>query len=373
MLKNYFKDKKKISLLLSILLISGLVLTGCNWFENGIINIFDPQAQIRVNYTDIKLSGDTEGEESNGDTEDTEGEESAGEGSISLEVYSLNEVEFIGEGFSYKYYNNGILIPELSRTVGATFYVEPSDSPGSPGPINDIVVKLYYQEVLDYVKLHPIITELTCTITLIGTDGSGHRIEKSVTFDLPVIEPGVDFIDPVANILTTPSPPSGNIPLTVLFDASGSTDNRGIGSYFWDFDDGKTSSSKTVTHVYTNPGSYIVTLTVTDYFDNQDMATVTVEAGEGSGPTAEIVTIPDPPNVLIGANLTFDGTDSSVGVDCGCGTTIESYEWNFDDGETDEGSIVTHSYTSAGTYTVTLTVTDSNGKSAVTSVEVNIT
>ena len=76
--------------------------------------------------------------------------------------------------------------------------------------------------------------------------------------------------------------------------------------------------------------------------------------------------------VYIEATITFDGTGSAVSGDCGCGTTIVSYEWDFGDSETASGSIVNHSYDTADTYTVTLTVKDSNGKSAVTSVTVTV-
>ena len=155
--------KKKLIFLLSVLIIITIALTGCNWFSWGLINVFEPEAQIRVNCSDVT------------------------EGTISLEVYSLNEVEFIGEGFSYKYYSNGVLIPDLSKTVGATFYVAPSTSPGLPGPITTIDLLLYYQEVQDYMTSNPSVTEMTCTISLIGTDGAGHNIIKSVTVDLPIL------------------------------------------------------------------------------------------------------------------------------------------------------------------------------------------
>ena len=62
-----------------------------------------------------------------------------------------------------------------------------STSPGSPGPITTIDLLLYYQEVQDYMTSNPLVTEMTCTISLIGTDGAGHNIIKSVTVDLPVL------------------------------------------------------------------------------------------------------------------------------------------------------------------------------------------
>ncbi len=211
MLQKIFKEKKNIVLFLSVLILSGLTLSSCGWFSEGILNVFDPKAQIRVNFTEINFT--------------------EGEGTINLEIYSINQVEFIGEGFSYKYYNNGVLISDLSKTVGMAFYVAPSDTPGSPGSITEIEnLPLYYQEVSDYVKKNPMITEITCTISLIGTDVAGHGITKSVTFDLPAVQPGIDFEPPSAVINVTPGT-AGNAPFTVQFDATGSTDDRGIASY----------------------------------------------------------------------------------------------------------------------------------------------
>jgi len=85
--------KKKLIFLLSVLILITIALTGCNWLSWGLINVFDPEAQLRVSCSDI--TGDT----------------------ISLEVYSLNKVGFNGEGFSCKYYSNDILIPDLMKTV----------------------------------------------------------------------------------------------------------------------------------------------------------------------------------------------------------------------------------------------------------------
>ncbi|MEA1905720.1 MAG: LamG-like jellyroll fold domain-containing protein, partial [Euryarchaeota archaeon] len=70
----------------------------------------------------------------------------------------------------------------------------------------------------------------------------------------------------------------------VYFDGSGSTDNIGISSYSWDFDanDGIRidTTGVTASHTYTEPGSYIVTLTVTNTSGNTDTDTcmVTVNA-----------------------------------------------------------------------------------------------
>jgi len=74
------------------------------------------------------------------------------------------------------------------------------------------------------------------------------------------------------------TPPSGSTPLTVNFDATTSTDAGGsIIGYRWNFGDGTVGTGKTVSHVYTEAGSYPITLTVFDNEYNIDTATATLQ------------------------------------------------------------------------------------------------
>jgi len=330
------QSKKNLYKILFITILLGFIisLVGCNWLSFGLLNIFDPQAQIRLNYTDIDLT--------------------EGEGTIALEVYSLNEVEFIGTGFEYDYYNGTTKISSLSKIVGATFYVEPSITPGTPGPITTIDLPLYYQEAQDYVTSNPLVTEITCTISLIGTDGAGHNITKSVTFDLPALQPGVDFEPPEAVITVTPGT-TGTAPFTVVFDASSSTDNRGIASYGWDFGDGTTATGvMPAAHTYSS-GTYVVKLTVKDFFDNQGYATETITVEQAGSIDVKIKVTPSN-----SGNAPFTVYFDASETDCGCGTA--TYNWNFGDGSSAGTGVTTsHIYTSNGVYTVILTVTDGDG------------
>ena len=65
------------------------------------------------------------------------------------------------------------------------------------------------------------------------------------------------------------------------------------------------------------------------------------------------------------AVVDFDGTNSRAG-SYQNGGTITGYAWNFGDGSTGVGATPQHTYASAGTYTVLLTVTDSDGRTAST-------
>ena len=61
------------------------------------------------------------------------------------------------------------------------------------------------------------------------------------------------------------SPTSGETPLDVLFDAASSTDSDGvIVAYGWDFGDENTSTALNPVNTYTDPGTFVANLTVTD-------------------------------------------------------------------------------------------------------------
>jgi len=71
---------------------------------------------------------------------------------------------------------------------------------------------------------------------------------------------------------------SGPAPLFVSFDASGSRDPDGdITEYRWNFDDGAVGHGVSVGHMYTSPGSYVVTLTVEDSFGETDSYLQSIE------------------------------------------------------------------------------------------------
>lgn len=97
------------------------------------------------------------------------------------------------------------------------------------------------------------------------------------------------------------------------------------------------------------------------------MLTSVLYPGDGAGvdssnraPTA-VMAAPSPANGPPGTSFSFSGADST---DPDAGDSIATYSWNFGDGYTGSGSTVSHVYTTAGTYAVTLTVVDSRGKAS---------
>jgi PKD repeat protein len=156
---------------------------------------------------------------------------------------------------------------------------------------------------------------------------------------------------------------------TVTFNASGSYDPDGyITSYEWDFGDGSvtTATYPAITHTYSNYGDFEVTLNVTDNEGKWDTETkpITVE----NPPTADFYWTPTSPTVC--ENVTFDASISTPD-----GGVLISYTWDFGDGTltiTESEPIIIHHYIENGTFTVTLNVTDSEGKWDTESKEITV-
>jgi PKD repeat protein len=136
-------------------------------------------------------------------------------------------------------------------------------------------------------------------------------------------------------------------------------------SWSWRFGDGGTSSSPNPSHTYGAAGTYTVQLTVTDD-----------KGATGSASHAVTVTAPPPPNQPPVAdfspsctNLQCSFTDGSSDPD----GRVVSWSWRFGDGGTAASPNPSHTYGSAGTYTVQLTVTDDKGATGSTSQSVTVT
>ena len=265
-----YKNKKNLCKILFITILLGFIisLAGCNWLSLGLLNIFDPQAQIRL--SELNINDD---------------------GTVDMKIFTINQVEFIGSGFELEYYRGSSKLNSLKNTVGVNYYVAPSSGPGVEGTATKITeLCLYTSAVLDYVKLYSAFNEISCDLYIMGTDGAGHDLKIKVASGISAL--GADNTSPEAKILITPSE-GGDCPLTVFFDGSTSEDGGdglGIAKYEWYLPQVSTGivstnisfSKELACSLITDSDEVItVNLTVIDYYGNE-------------GSAAESVTITNP-------------------------------------------------------------------------------
>ena len=126
-------------------------------------------------------------------------------------------------------------------------------------------------------------------------------------------------------------------------------------TYTWDFGDGETSNSTgpVIEHTYAENGSYTVTLTVYDGTDTDTATETEVNINYVAPVMPEASFTYDPMvNITNTTEVTFTST-STLG-----DATNLTYSWDFGDGGTSTEAIAAYTFVAAGTYNVTLTVTD---------------
>jgi len=152
----------------------------------------------------------------------------------------------------------------------------------------------------------------------------------------------------------------------ITFDGSNSYDNLGVESYTWTFIDVgvvQTLTGVKPTYMFADPGSYEITLNVSDAAGNWATDTVVVMVLDITKPVANAG---QDQTVDVGTTVTFDASGSTDNVG------IVSYEWNFGDETNRTGKTTTHTYKSPGTYDVTLTVKDEAGNTATSTRRVTV-
>ncbi len=117
-----------------------------------------------------------------------------------------------------------------------------------------------------------------------------------------------------------------------------------ITSYSWNFGDGSSSTLKDPVHKYGSAGNFSVTLTATN--------------AKGSKSKSQTITI----NQLLSPSFSYSPVSPYAGqtvqfTDSSSGNPT-SWSWDFGDGSTSSLQNPTHAYSSAGTYTVTLTASN---------------
>jgi PGF-CTERM protein len=197
------------------------------------------------------------------------------------------------------------------------------------------------------------------TVTLSVMDQAGNVENTTQT-----IEVAQGPTPPVAN-LSNPGDIEANADVTL--DASASSDEGEITTYEWNLDGeggvDVTTEEPTLTTNLSSPGERTVIVTVTDDSDESASADVQFNVTEEAPPTPAINA---PDTITADEQLSVDGSESTDNGE------IESYEWSFGDGATATGETAGHSYSSPGSYEVTLAVTDTLGHTATTTHSVTV-
>lgn len=162
---------------------------------------------------------------------------------------------------------------------------------------------------------------------------------------------------PVANFSGTPT--SGDRPLVVNFSDLSTNNPSG---WSWDFGDGNTSGSQNPSNTYTAAGTYTVSLTASNC------------AGSDAATQVGYITVTEPPCTDVTPVAAFSGSPTSGDAPLSVNFTDASsnnpdvWSWDFGDGGSSSSQNPGYVYTSAGTYTVSLTASNCAGSDVATQV-----
>ncbi|MDF1544220.1 MAG: PKD domain-containing protein, partial [bacterium] len=186
------------------------------------------------------------------------------------------------------------------------------------------------------------------TLTVTGPGGSDAETKIGYITVNPCVTPTAGFVG---------SPVSGDYPLTVNF----TDQSTNATSYSWSFGDGGTSTAANPSYTYTTAGTFTVTQTVTNSCGSDQMvrtAYITVTEPPCDPPVADFNGSPTSGTEPLTVNFSDLSTNSPT-----------SWSWTFGEGGTSTAQNPSYVYNTAGTYTVTMTATNSCGSDVATKVD----
>jgi len=229
--------------------------------------------------------------------------------------------------------------------IGTSIQFDASDSFAREGTL-----KSYEWEMGDGTEMSGVSPEFTYEeygayeVSLTVSDGENEdTVTKTVVVENSPPEPIFEFETRLDNLTVEDE-------IRVNAFDSYDPDSDRIDEYRWDFGDGTLKQGSRVSHSYSDPGTYNLTLTVDDGITTSSNSThISVM---NRPPVASLQYSPDE-DLTVGDTIKFDASNSHDP-----DGDVEQYIWEFGNGETAKGEVVEHTYKELGTYEVMLTVDD---------------
>lgn len=165
-------------------------------------------------------------------------------------------------------------------------------------------------------------------------------------------------------VLARATPSSGPAPLSVTYAATISG-GRAPYTYSWRMGSNPVDTSASPSIIWTTPGSYQTTVAITDADGLTANGSVNVTVGNAN-PALSVTAVATPSNGASPLTVAFTATPQG-------GTAPFSYTWDFKDGQSSTQQNPSHTFASAGTYAVTLSVQDTASTTATANVSVTVT
>jgi gliding motility-associated-like protein len=182
----------------------------------------------------------------------------------------------------------------------------------------------------------------TYTVTLTASNGSQSNTYTATNYITVYPKPFVNFIVSDSGFSCPPK--------TVQFTNLSIPGGPGPNTYYWDFGNGQTSTQQNPSCTYTTSGNFNVSLIVTNsygcsqtFIKNNYVHTYNKPDANFTSTTNNSCSVP--------ATVSFTNTS----------TGATSYQWFFGNGQSSTQTNPTYTYTTSGTYTVTLVATNANG------------
>ena len=194
---------------------------------------------------------------------------------------------------------------------------------------------------------YPTSGSFTTTLTVTDSASSSSKSSQTITIaSVPVLTASFTFV---------PTQPLSSQSIAFIGSATGGMSPY---SYNWNFGDGNLGTGPTPSHTYVTSATFTVSLHVTDSLKTSVMTSQSITVSSQPQLTANLTISPASP--AVNSTVTFTGAAVN-------GISPYTFSWNFGDNAKATGATVTHTYNAAGTFTVSLNVTDNTGSLARTS------